>query len=252
MPKTIIAMPTFNERENLPIRVEQICALNLPDVSILVVDDNSPDGTGQLAEELGKKYPVQVLHRQQKNGLGPAYIAGFKKALSMGADYVLQMDADGSHQAKYIPQLIAKMDEGVDVVLGSRFAPGGSVDENWSIYRKMLTFWANRIYVPTLLGMPIRDATGGFRLWRRETLVGIDLERIHSTGYVFQVELAYLSHKLGFKMAEVPIHFPDRTLGKSKMSMRIQMEAAVRVWYVLGRYARLRPQDRRTTPYATA
>src|SRR5215207_4655296 len=250
MPKTMVVMPTYNEKENLALMIEAL--LPLPEkLHILIVDDNSPDGTGQIADELAAQYPdrIAVLHRQEKQGLGPAYIAGFKEAMRRGADYLIQMDADFSHQPKYLAELIKAADSGADMVSGSRFARGGSVDESWPLFRKMLTYFANRIYTRFLLAMPLKDATGGFRLWRRETLIGINLDRVRSNGYVFQVEIAYLASRLGYKIAEIPIYFPDRTRGTSKMDMRIQIEAALRVWQLLWRHHSLNPQMRRTQPY---
>ena len=254
MTKTVVVMPTYNELENLPLIVKAIFELPAPDLHILVVDDNSPDGTGQLADSLAEQYPgrLSVLHRQEKNGLGPAYVAGFKHAISQGADYLVQMDADFSHQPKYLLDLIAKADEGYDLVAGSRFASGGSVDESWPVYRKMLSYFANRVYVRILLGIPLSDATGGFRLWRRGTLLGIDLDRVRSNGYVFQVEIAYLASRLGYRIAEIPIYFPDRRLGDSKMDARIQVEAALRVWQVMARHHSLNPNKRRTRLYTTS
>src|SRR5690606_26360653 len=151
-----------------------------------VVDDNSPDGTGRIADELAETFPgqVSVLHRTAKEGLGAAYIAGFKKALQTNADYIIQMDCDFSHQPKYIPSMIEAAARH-DLVLGSRYVKGGGVDESWSLYRKALSWFANRVYVRTLLGIPVNDATGGFKLWRRQTLIGLDLERVRSNGYVF-------------------------------------------------------------------
>ncbi|MEQ8672454.1 MAG: polyprenol monophosphomannose synthase [Aggregatilineales bacterium] len=253
MPKTVIVLPTYNEAENLPLMVEALFALELPDLHLLIVDDESPDGTGDLAETLALQHDgmMSVLHRKEKSGLGPAYIAGFKHALAMGADYVLQMDADFSHQPRYIPEMIALLEKGADMVLGSRFIRGGSVDESWGMYRKLLSWWANRIYVPTLLHIPIYDATGGYRLWRRETLIGIDLERIQSNGYVFQVEMAYVTVRLGFKVVETPIYFPDRKRGESKMDSKIALEAAKRVFEIRRRHHQLNPLMRRTEPYAT-
>lgn len=252
MTNTTVVMPTYNERENLPKIVEAIMALPVDDLHMLIVDDNSPDGTGQIADGLVEKYPgrVNVLHRTEKNGLGPAYVAGFKKAISMGAEYLVQMDADFSHQPKYLIDLIKKADEGYDMVSGSRFANGGSVDQSWPLYRKLLSWFANRVYVRLLLGIPLSDATGGFRLWRRQTLIGIDLDRVRSNGYVFQVEIAYLTSRLGFSIAEVPIYFPDRQLGDSKMNARIQIEAALRVWQVMARHRSLTPAKRRTQLYS--
>ncbi|MBZ0287950.1 MAG: polyprenol monophosphomannose synthase, partial [Anaerolineae bacterium] len=158
------------------------------------------------------------------------------------------MDADFSHQPKYIPDLL-KAIESKDMVLASRFAKGGSVDETWSFYRKLLSWFANRVYTPLILGIPVYDATGGYRIWRRQTLIGLDLDRVRSNGYVFQVEMAYITHRLGFRVSEIPIHFPDRTRGTSKMDVRIQMEAALRVWQVMRRHHALNPAMRRTEVY---
>ena len=251
MTKTTVVMPTYNERENLPLIAKAILELPAEDLNLLVVDDNSPDGTGQLADSLMDQYPgrVAVLHRQEKNGLGPAYVAGFKQAISLGADYMVQMDADFSHQPKYLLDLITKANEGYDMVAGSRFAAGGSVDESWPLFRKLLSWFANRVYVRVLLGIPLSDSTGGFRLWRRQTLIGIDLDRVRSNGYVFQVEIAYLASRLGYRIAEIPIYFPDRQLGDSKMDARIQIEAALRVWQVMYRHRGLNPNKRRTRLY---
>ncbi len=251
MPKTIIVLPTYNEIENLPLITEALFELAIDGLHILVVDDNSPDGTGQLADELAAgKYAgrLYVLHRREKGGLGPAYIAGFKQALQLSADYIIQMDADFSHQPKYIPDLL-KAIETKDLVIASRFVRGGSVDETWSFYRKLLSWFANRIYTPMILGVPVYDATGGFRIWRRDTLIGLDLDRIQSSGYVFQVEMAYVAYRLGFRVAEIPIYFPDRKLGTSKMDLRIQIEAAARVWQVMRRHRALNPEMRRTQAY---
>jgi dolichol-phosphate mannosyltransferase len=249
LPTVTIVLPTYNERENLPLMAEELLALERP-VNLLVVDDNSPDGTGQLADGLAAAHPgrVQVLHRTEKNGLGPAYIAGFRRALADGADYIVQMDADFSHQPKYIPVMIERLEQGYDLVLGSRFARGGGVDETWSIYRKLLSRFANGIYVRAILNLPLADATGGYRIWRRETLIGLGLDRIRSNGYIFQVEMAYVAHRLGFRMAEVPIYFPDRKRGQSKMDVRIQLEAAARVWQVRARHLPLTPADRARPP----
>jgi len=252
MPKTMVVLPTYNEQENLPKMVEALFALPVNDLSILIVDDNSPDGTGQLADQLAADNPtwISVLHRQQKSGLGPAYVAGFKQAIRQGADYIIQMDADFSHQPKYIPEMIAKLESGFDLVIGSRFCPGGGVDQNWSIYRKLLSWFANRVYIRAVLNVPVYDATAGYRIWRRQTLIGLDLDRITSNGYVFQVEMCYVACRLGFNFTEIPIYFPDRREGTSKMSFMIQIEAAARVWQVMQRHHRLNPQMRRTQVYS--
>lgn len=252
MPKTIVVMPTYNEAENLPAIANALLALPVAGLELLVVDDNSPDGTGHIAEELGQQFPgrVHVLHRTEKAGLGPAYIAGLKHALLLGADYVLQMDADFSHQPRYVRQMINTLEQGADMVLASRFIKGGSVDEGWGFHRKILSWWADRFYVPIILHIPVYDATGGFRLWRRETLIGMDLDRIHSNGYVFQVEMAYVAVRLGYKIVEIPIHFPDRKKGESKMGMKIAVEAALRVWDIRRRHHMLNPLMRREEGYA--
>jgi dolichol-phosphate mannosyltransferase len=252
MAKTIVVLPTYNEIENLPLITQAIFDLSVNDLHILVVDDNSPDGTGKLADDLAaNRYAgrLSVLHRPGKAGLGAAYIAGFKQAIKLGADYVIQMNADFSHQPKYIPEMLKAIENG-DMVLASRFVKGGSVDESWSIYRKLLSWFANRVYTPTILGVPVYDATGGYRLWRKQTLIGLDLDRIRSNGYVFQVEMAYVTYRLGFRIKEIPIHFPDRTIGESKMDFKIQREAAMRVWELRQRHRGLNPQMRRTEAYS--
>jgi dolichol-phosphate mannosyltransferase len=238
--KTTIVIPTFNEAENLPVLVEKLFSLPVTDLSLLVVDDNSPDGTGQIAEDLGKKYDgrVQVLHRAGKLGLGSAYIQGFQIAIQNGAEAVGQMDADFSHPAEKIVELVQTL-ESCDMALGSRYVPGGQLDERWPLWRKTLSGFGN-FYARTLLGMKLRDVTGGFRLWKSATLKAMPLDRIRSNGYIFQVEMAYVASKLGFQFKEVPIYFADRRWGQSKMSMRIQIEAAVRVWQLPGIYRNLK------------
>ncbi len=245
--QTTVVLPTYNEAENLPLMVDALLALPVP-VNILVVDDGSPDGTGDLAERLASEHRgrISVMHRAEKSGLGTAYIAGFNRAIDLGAEYIIQMDCDFSHQPKYVPELIAKLDEGCDLVLGSRYARGGSVDKTWGPYRKLLSWFANAVYVRLLLGIPVSDATGGYRIWRRSTLIGMGLERIHSNGYVFQVEMVYVAARLGFRVTEIPIYFPDRTRGQSKMGSGIVFEAALRVWQLIFRHHSLTPQMRRT------
>lgn len=238
--KITIVIPTYNEAENLPKLVSAIFALPLPELRLLIVDDNSPDGTGKLAESLSPQYDnrIDVLHRPAKLGLGTAYITGFKYALKQGAEAVGQMDADFSHPVAKILEL-ARAIETVDFVIGSRYVPGGGLDECWPLWRKALSAWGN-YYARTILGLNIRDVTGGFRLWRRNTLLNMPLDRVRSNGYIFQVEVAYIAHRLGFLHQEVPIYFADRRWGKSKMNFRIQLEAAVRVWKLPGLYRDLR------------
>lgn len=251
-PKIIVVLPTYNERENITRIVPALFALNVPNFHLLIVDDNSPDGTGQAAEALANdaayRGRINVLHRPEKQGLGPAYIQGFKRALALAADLVIQMDADLSHQPKYIPQLL-EMARERDVVIGSRYADGGSVDEGWGPLRKLLSWWANRVYTPSILHIPVLDATGGFRCYHRASLIGIDLERVKANGYVFLVEMIYLAHRLGYRIGEVPIHFPDRQHGDSKMSGVIALEAALRIWQIKFRHRALKSCDRRSAEY---
>lgn len=236
----VIVIPTYNEAENLPRLVSALFALALP-LRVLVVDDNSPDGTGEIADALKAEHPgrLDVLHRARKGGLGPAYLAGFRHALAWGAEAVGEMDADFSHPPERLPVMWRTLQEGYDVVIGSRYAPGGSVDKRWPFWRKALSAFGN-FYARTILHLSIRDATGGYRLYRRQALERIPLERVRSTGYVFQVELAYLAHLLGLRVAEVPIYFADRRWGESKMTLRIQLEAALRVWQLRQVYRDLR------------
>lgn len=235
-----IVIPTYNEAENLPKLVSSIFELPLSGLNLLIVDDNSPDGSGQIAEELGRQSGgrVRVLHRPGKLGLGTAYIQGFQLALSQGADYIGQMDADFSHPIDKIVPMVEALSE-YDFAIGSRYVPGGRLDERWPIWRRALSGWGN-FYARTILGMKIRDVTGGFKLWKRETLSAMPLERIRSNGYVFQVEISYVASLLGFKCKEIPIYFADRRWGKSKMNFRIQVEAAIRVWQLLSLYRDLR------------
>ncbi len=235
-----IVIPTYNEAENLPKLVSALFALPIPSLRLLVVDDNSPDGTGDLAEELNKQHDhrVGVMHRAGKMGLGTAYIQGFQRCLEEGAEAIMQMDADFSHPVEKIPELIDTLQH-CDFAIGSRYVPGGKLDERWPAWRKGLSAWGN-FYARTILGMSIRDVTGGFKLWRAATLRAMPLERIKSNGYVFQVEMNYVATRLGFKSTEIPIYFADRRWGHSKMNFRIQVEAAVRVWQLPGMYRDLK------------
>jgi dolichol-phosphate mannosyltransferase len=211
---------------------------------VLVVDDNSPDGTGQVADELALTYPnrVKVLHRPGKLGLRSAYLNGFQKVLEGNAQAIVQMDADFSHNPSALVEM-AELLKTKDMVLGSRYIKGGSVDERWPFWRKGLSAFGN-FYARTILGLPLHDVTTGYRMWRRETLQQIPFERIQSNGYVFLVEMAYLAHCLEFTIGESPIYFADRRWGKSKMSIRIQAEAAFRVWQVWWNYRDLRKAGR--------
>lgn len=233
---TTIIIPTYNEAQNLPRLAEALFELPVDHLHILVIDDHSSDGTGEIAEKLKKssKGRLDVIHRTGKLGLGSAYITGFKHILKGNSHIIGQMDADFSHAPEKVPELISALKTS-QVAVGSRYIPGGSLDENWSFWRKWLSTFGN-FYARTILNLPIRDATGGFRMWRREVLEAMPLDRVRSNGYVFQVEMAYAAHKLGFSLKEVPIHFVERQWGQSKMSLRIQLEAALRVWALLGLY----------------
>jgi dolichol-phosphate mannosyltransferase len=235
--KCIVVIPTYNEADNLPQLVEQLLALPLDDVCLIVVDDNSPDGTGRLADELAAARPGQitVIHRAGKLGLGTAYAQGFEAALKAGADVIVQMDADFSHSPGYIPRMVAALGE-VDVVVGSRYVPGGGVDRRWSWWRYLLSWWANQVYTRLVLGIQVQDATAGFKAFSRHVLESIDLSLVVSNGYVFQVELAYLCQCLGFKVLEFPIYFDDRRIGKSKMDVPVKLEAVWRVWQIRWQY----------------
>jgi dolichol-phosphate mannosyltransferase len=234
--KTSFVIPTYNEAENLPKLAKALFDLPIENLCILVIDDASKDGTGEIAEFLKKEFPgrLDVIHREGKLGLGSAYIMGFKHLLAGDSDAIGQMDADFSHEPKKILELVHAL-KSCDVAVGSRYIPGGALDKNWPFWRKWLSGFGN-LYARTILSLPIRDTTGGFRLWQRETLADLPLDRIRSNGYVFQVEMAYVAHKLGYKMKEVPIYFAERKWGQSKMSFRIQMEAALRVWSLPSQY----------------
>lgn len=245
MPRVIVVVPTFNEAVNLPLLVKDLLALPVQNLEVLVVDDNSPDGTGKIADDLNVSMQgrVHALHRAAKQGLGTAYVAGFKWALLNGADVVIQMDADFSHDPKYIPDMLNALPT-CDAVIGSRYTKGGRLDERWSIGRRLLSWWANSVWVRGILRTPVADNTGGFRAWKRATLIGLNLDRVVSNGYVFQVEITYIALRLGYKFQEVPIYFADRKYDKSKMGLKVQIEAALRVFQVWQRHHALTPADR--------
>ncbi len=247
--KVMVLVPTYNEVENLPIMIPTLLALPIEGLEVMIIDDNSPDGTGRLADELAAQHPdrVHVLHRPGKQGLGRAYQDGFEKALAMGADYIAQMDCDFSHPPDKLVEMMAKAPD-YDVVIGSRYVKGGSLDTEWGWERKLLSWWANRIYIALILRARTHDCTGGYRVWKRHVLEGIDRGIIKSNGYIFQAEMAYVTERLGYSIFEVPIHFSERKRGKSKMSLKIQLEAALRVWQVAFRHHHLTPADRRTAP----
>jgi len=226
----VICLPTYDERDNLEAMVRALGDVFERaglDGRVLVVDDASPDGTGEIADRLAAELPwVGVLHRERKDGLGPAYLAGFSRALADGAELVMEMDCDFSHDPQDVPRLVRAIEE-ADVVIGSRYAPGGGV-RNWGLVRRAISR-GGCLYAQAILGFGVRDSTAGFKVFRREVLETIDLGAIRSKGYAFQIENVYRALRAGFRVAEVPIVFADRETGSSKMSRRIVLEAVVKV-----------------------
>lgn len=224
-----VVVPTYNEVGNVPRLLDRLLALPLPGLRVIIVDDNSPDGTGEVADKLAEENPgrVTVAHRARKEGLGRAYVDGLGRALASGAAFVAQMDADLSHPPEALPSLLGTLlSTRAGVVIGSRYVPGGQLDEDWPLYRRALSGWAN-FYVHTLLSVRIRDLTAGFKVWRADVLRDIGLDRVRSNGYSFQVEMHYLATLLGHTIIEVPIRFEERTSGASKMTTRTKFESAV-------------------------
>jgi dolichol-phosphate mannosyltransferase len=226
----LIVIPTYNERDN----VEDIARrflVALPSTDLLFVDDNSPDGTGALLDEMANAEPrIHVMHRAGKLGLGTAYVEGFTWGLARNYDYLFEMDADGSHDPQYLPQMLALAQDGADGVIGSRYVPGGGT-VNWGLSRKIISRGGG-LYARTILGVDIQDLTAGFMCWRRATLEAIDLPSITSNGYSFQIEMKYRALRRGFRLVETPIVFVDRRVGQSKMSRAIVIEALAKVWWL--------------------
>ena len=225
-----VVLPTYNEAANLPVIVAGLLALPLTNVRILVADDNSPDGTGGIADELAERYgadKMTIVHRPEKQGLGRAYVDGMTRAMAAGAEFVVQMDSDLSHAPKYLPQMLGTLlASDADVVIGSRYVAGASLAAEWSWRRRALSAFANT-YVRVLLRLGIRDVTAGFKIWRGAALETIDVASIRSNGYSFQVEMNYRSVRHGLKIVELPIHFAERRDGESKMNLRVQLESAL-------------------------
>jgi dolichol-phosphate mannosyltransferase len=235
--KTYIVIPTYNEIENIHILLDAVLS-SAPNLHVIIVDDNSPDGTGQAADKLSATDErILVIHREGKLGLGTAYIAGFKRALAEEADLIMEMDADFSHDPVYIPKLIAAA-QNADVAIGSRYVPGGATPD-WGLGRKVISRGGS-LYAKIILGLRVNDLTGGFKCFQRGVLEAIDLDAVHSSGYSFQIEMNYKTSQKGFRITEVPIVFPDRRVGKSKMSRHIVTEAMTMVPRL--RYERLREQ----------
>jgi len=226
--KSYLVIPTYNERGNIEKLLNQVFALNIEGLNVLIVDDNSPDGTGIFVDELKKTNPsLDVIHRKEKQGLGKAYVSGFQQALNRGAEYILQMDADLSHDPKYLPDFLNKIKE-ADVVLGSRYIKGGGV-KNWNWFRRQISRFGN-IYARFILGLPYKDLTGGFKCHRRVVLEKIGLDGVSSVGYNFQIEMSYKTYLAGFKIVETPIIFTERAEGKSKFDIKIMIESFWKVF----------------------
>jgi dolichol-phosphate mannosyltransferase len=228
MAKALIVVPTYNERGNVETIAQRFLD-GLPGVELLFVDDNSPDGTGDLLDGIAAKEPrVHVMHRAGKLGLGTAYVQGFTWGMERGFDYLFEMDADGSHDPKYLPTMLALAEDGADVVIGSRYVPGGGT-VNWGLSRKLISRGGG-LYARTVLGVDIRDLTAGFMCWRRSALEAINLASVTSNGYSFQIEMKYRALNQGLRLVETPIVFEDRRVGQSKMSKAIFIEAMGKVW----------------------
>ncbi len=228
MNPALVCIPTYNERENLEPIVRAVLAAD-PRVDVLVVDDNSPDGTGEIADRIAAVEPrVRVLHREKKQGLGRAYLHAFRWALAEPYTYVIEMDADFSHDPDYLPVLLDAAQEGADLVLGSRYVAGGGT-MNWGVGRKLISRGGS-LYARSILGVGVRDLTGGFKCFHRRVLESLDLDAVQSSGYAFQIELTYRTLRKGFRVREIPIVFEDRRVGQSKMSRRIFLEALTMVW----------------------
>lgn len=231
MSRIIVVTPTYNERDNISVLVKKLFSLNISGLELWVIDDNSPDGTADVVQDLSLKYPINLISRAKKEGLGMAYAAGFKSILNQSnqPDYVIQMDADLSHDPAMIPVMIKKMSE-YDLVLGSRYVTGGGV-ENWDFFRRLISRWSNS-YARLVLGLPFKDLTGGFKCWSGAVLEKIGLDSLSSVGYNFQIETTYKAHKLGFRICEVPIVFTERKRGASKFNVGIIGESFIKVLFL--------------------
>ncbi len=249
MQKCVVVIPTYNEANNLPVLAAELWALKIPGLSILVVDGDSTDGTGQIADELAQQRPgeLAVIHLSARGGLRRAYIAGFKWSLTRGAQFIIQMDCDFSHSPRHVPEMLVAIED-VDLVVGSRFIAGGKLDERMGSIRYLQSWWANSIYTHTILGLNLRDATSGFRCWRATALRGIHLDAITSNGYSFQIEMAYVAEKMGYRIVEIPIYFEERRLGRSKLNWPDKFEAAYRTWEMRWRYRNFLPFGQSSEP----
>ena len=238
--KALVLIPTYNEKDNLPVLVKDLMAI--AGVSVMVLDDQSPDGTGAVADTLAAQHPgrIEVIHRTGPRGLGVSYLEGFRRATASDADLVCQMDSDLSHDPKYLPDLVAMASAGADLVIGSRYLNGISV-VNWPLRRIILSTFAN-FYVRTITGLGLRDTTSGFRCWRREALAKLPIDRIRSDGYSFLVEVTFMAAHVGLRIAESPIIFVERRVGASKMSGGVMLESMLTPWKLILRHGRIHSQ----------
>jgi dolichol-phosphate mannosyltransferase len=238
--KSLVLIPTYNEKDNIPILIADL--MTIPGVSVMVLDDQSPDGTGKVADELGAKYPgrVQALHRTGQRGLGVSYLEGFHRAIESDFDFVCQMDADLSHDPKYLPAMIAAASAGADLVIGSRYLNGISV-VNWPLRRIILSQFAN-FYIRTVTGLHMRDITTGYRCWRRQSLAKLPLDRIVSDGYAFLLDVTFMAADAGLRIEESPIIFIERRIGASKLSSGVLLESLLTPWKLIMRHGRIKSQ----------
>jgi len=236
--KTLVLVPTYNERDNLPVLVKDLMAIT--GVSVMVLDDQSPDGTGAVADELAKQYPgrIQAVHRSGQRGLGVSYLEGFRRAIATDVDFVCQMDADLSHDPKYLPDLMAMAAKDADLVIGSRYLNGISV-VNWPLRRIILSTFAN-FYIRTVTGLQLKDITTGYRCWRREALAALPLDRIVTEGYAFLLDVTFMAANAGLRIAESPIIFVERRQGASKLSTGVLVESVITPWKLILRHGRIR------------
>ena len=239
--KTLVLIPTYNEKDNIPILVTEL--MSIPGVSVMVLDDQSPDGTGTVADELGVTFPgrVQALHRTGQRGLGVSYLEGFHRAINSDYDFVCQMDADLSHDPKYLPEMIAQAAGGADLVIGSRYLNGISV-VNWPLRRIILSSFAN-FYIRTVTGLHMRDITTGYRCWRRESLAKLPLDRIVSDGYAFLLDVTFMAADAGLRIVESPIIFVERRIGASKLSSGVLIESLFTPWKLIMRHGRIKARQ---------
>ena len=237
MQKTVVVIPTHNEARNLPVLAAELWALQIPGLFILVVDGGSTDGTDRIADELAERRPdeLAVIHLSARGGLRRAYLVAFKWTLAHEVDCVIQMDCDFSHSPRFIPKLL-EASRDADLVVGSRYVAGGKLDARMGTARYLQSWWANEVYARLILNLKVQDVTSSFRCWQAEALRRIDLDAINSNGYSFQIEMAYIAEKSGYRIVEIPIHHEERRVGRSKLKLSAKLEAAWRTWEILWRY----------------